>query len=129
MGITPEQFRQMEARLNKNVKRHIQASPAVSDTKQCERAKTLASDCKGEAQGARPLHCRFTLRRKSLLDVDAKYSSVKDLLDCLTFSGVIRGDKEGQITLEVNQEKVNKGEPETTSIEVFDNFQQVGDDV
>ena len=129
MGITPEQFRQMEERLNKNVKRHIQVSSAVSDAKQCQCPQTLASDSKGEAQGARPLHCRFTLRRKQLLDVDAKYSSVKDLLDCLTFSGVIRGDKEGQITLEVNQEKVNKGEPETTTIEVFDNFQQVGDDV
>jgi len=129
MGITPEQFRQMEERLNKNVKRHIQVSFAVSDAKQCQCPETLASDSQREAQGARPLHCRFTLRRKQLLDVDAKYSSVKDLLDCLTFSGVIRGDKEGQITLEVNQEKVNKGEPETTTIEVFDNFQQVGDDV
>ena len=119
MSITPEQFRQMEARLNKNVKRHIQASPAVSDTKQCEHAKTLASDCEGEAQSARLLHCRFTLRRKQLLDVDAKYSSVKDLLDCLTFSGVIRGDKEGQITLEVNQEKVKRGEIEATTIEVL----------
>jgi hypothetical protein len=79
----------------------------------------LASDCQGEAQSARLLHCRFTLRRKQLLDVDAKYASVKDLLDCLTFSGVICGDKEGQITLEVNQEKVKRGEIETTTIEVL----------
>ena len=51
--------------------------------------------------------------------MDAKYASVKDLLDCLVIAGIICGDKEGQITLEVNQFKVEKGEIETTKIEVL----------
>jgi len=58
--------------------------------------------------------------RKQLLDVDAKYASVKDLLDCLTIARVIQGDKEGEITLEVNQRKVVKKEPEKTIIEVYE---------
>jgi len=98
---------------------HIPTLPELSDSEQRERPQALARRDEGEAQGAGLLHCRFTLHRKSLLDVDAKYASVKDLLDCLVFSGVIPGDKEGQITLEVNQRKVKKGELEKTEIEVL----------
>lgn len=91
----------------------------VSHSEQRECPKALAGCYAGEAQGARLPHCRFTLVRKKLLDVDAKYSSVKDLLDCLGIAGIIPGDKEGQITLEVLQRKAAKGEPEHTIIEVI----------
>ena len=92
---------------------------ALPDAEQREREEALARGDEGEAQGTGLLHCRFTLRRRSLLDVDAKYASVKDLLDCLWRAKIIRGDREGQITLEVNQEKVQKGEQEKTVVEVF----------
>jgi hypothetical protein len=96
----------------------VSSNPRIQDSKQLKRTKALARSDAGETQGSRLLHCRFTLVRKSLLDVDAKYASVKDLLDCLVFSGVIPGDKEGQITLEVIQRKTNKAEPKQTEIEV-----------
>ena len=103
-----------------NERTNLQNHVALPDTKQRERAQALASG--GEGKTPRPglRHCRFTLRRLKLLDVDAKYASVKDLLDCLTIAGVIRGDREGEITLEVVQEKVKKGDVEQTVIEVFD---------
>ena len=106
--------------IRKRIEAQIQADDKLSDTKQRQCSKTLAGDNEGKTQSARPLHCRFEMRRKSLLDVDAKYASVKDLLDCLVFSGVIPGDKEGQISLEVSQSKVKKGEPEMITIEVFE---------
>jgi hypothetical protein len=61
---------------------------------------------------------RFTLRRVNLLDVDAKYGSVKDLLDGLRHAGLIRGDKEGEVDLKVSQEKVDSYALEETLIEV-----------
>jgi hypothetical protein len=94
----------------------VQNPAPVPHAKQCERPEALAWCHEGEAQGAGLLHCRFTLYRKKFLDVDAKYASVKDLLDCLTIIRIIRGDKEGQISLEVNQVKAKF---EETEIEVF----------
>lgn len=94
-------------------------SPAVQDAKQRQCPEALEVCDVGKAQSPGLLHCRFTLKRKSLLDIDAKYASVKDLLDCLVIAGIVCGDKEGQITLEVNQFKVAKGEIETTKIEVL----------
>ena len=99
-------------------KRNLSVSSAIPDAKQCERPKELARSDAGEAPRPGLHHCCFTLHRKKLLDVDAKYASVKDLLDCLTIAGVIRGDKEGEITLEVNQVKTKPGEAEATFIEV-----------
>ena len=93
---------------------------SVSHAEQRECPETLAGGGEGKTQSPRPLHVRFTLRRKSLLDVDAKYASTKDLLDCLTNAGVIPGDKEGQITLEVEQQKCRKGQAEETVVEVFE---------
>lgn len=106
------------ARGKKNYDHNLQNRTALQDSKQCECPEALAGGDEGKAQSAGLLHCHFTLCRKSLLDVDAKYASVKDLLDCLVFSGIIPGDKEGQITLEVTQQKCRKGEPEKTVIEV-----------
>ena len=97
----------------------VQARAALPDTEQRKRPEALARSDAGEASRPGLRHCRFTLHRRKLLDVDAKYSSVKDLLDCLAIAHVVDGDKEGQITLEVNQVRCGKGEPETTVIEVF----------
>ena len=101
------------------IRANLSVDASIPDAEQRERPKALARSDEGKTQRPRLLHCRFTLCRKSLLDIDAKYASVKDLLDCLVFSGVIPGDKEGQITLEVNQKKIIKGQNEETVIEVF----------
>jgi hypothetical protein len=101
------------------IRANLSIDVALSDSKQCERSEALAGRNAGETCCTGLRHCRFTLCRKKLLDVDAKYASVKDLLDCLAIAGIIRGDKEGEITLEVNQQKCSKGKPEETMIEVF----------
>lgn len=95
------------------------ARAALPHAQQRQCAETLARGDEGEAQSPRLPHCRFTLVRRKLLDVDAKYSSVKDLLDGLAIAGIIPGDKEGQVTLEVIQRKTAKAEPEQTIIEVI----------
>lgn len=61
---------------------------------------------------------RFTLRKCRLFDVDAKFTAIKDLLDGLQYAGLIRGDKEGEITLEVVQEKVAHRAQEETLIRI-----------
>lgn len=90
----------------------------LPDPKPRQRPTPLESDCKREAQGSKRPHVRFTLHRVQLLDVDAKYASVKDLLDGLTTAGLIAGDKEGQITLQVEQERVGHYKGEQTIIEI-----------
>lgn len=71
-----------------------------------------------EARGSGCPVVRFRLCRVKLLDVDAKYASVKDLLDCITTIGWIHGDKEGQVRLEVEQVKVSSYASERTEIEI-----------
>ena len=85
---------------------------------QRQRAQALARRGSGEAPGAGCPLVRFTLRRVRLLDVDAKYASVKDLLDGLASAGLIYGDKEGQVRLEVEQEQVRSFNEESTLIEI-----------
>lgn len=96
-------------------------SPAVTvlrTAEQGERPAALARDCAPEAQGTRcPCVC-FTLRRVQLLDVDAKYGAIKDLLDGLAIAGLIPGDKEGQIRLGVEQIRVAKYAEEGTEISI-----------
>ncbi len=92
---------------------------SVSNSKQCECQAPLAGGGEGEAQSSRCVPVRFTLYRVRLLDVDAKYSSIKDLLDCVVASGFVAGDKEGQVTLEVSQVKVKTKQLERTEIEIL----------
>ena len=120
----PESFfkRQIEADTKEqNERNNLQTDAGISHPEQRQRPQPLAGSDAGKASGPGLLHCRFTLRRKKLLDVDAKYASVKDLLDCLARCGIIRGDREGEITLEVIQQKIAKSETEQTIIEVENN--------
>lgn len=92
--------------------------PQLPDAEPKEQARALDKNHEGEAPSAgRPL-VRFTLRRVRLLDADAKYGSIKDLLDGLQFAGLVRGDKEEEIILEVRQEKVGSFKEEKTVIEI-----------
>ena len=120
------QLSQLDAKLRARIQAQLAAEDAaraaraaLPHAQQRECPETLARGDAGEAQGPGLPHCRFTLVRRKLLDVDAKYSSVKDLLDGLAIAGIIPGDKEGQITLEVLQRKTAKAEPEQTIIEVI----------
>ena len=120
MSFKLSQFNERtQAKIREQLQDDISARVALPNAKQCERSQALASDCERKAQSTGLPLVRFTLARKKLLDVDAKYASVKDLLDGLAYAGIIRGDKEGQINLQVEQRKVAKGEAETTTIEVF----------
>jgi hypothetical protein len=78
----------------------------------------LETDDAGEARGTgRPFVC-FTLRRVQLLDVDAKYASLKHLLDGCVTAGLLPGDREGEITLGCQQEKVGSYAEEETVIDI-----------
>lgn len=93
--------------------------PSISHTEQLERPQELARSDAGKAQGAGCPTVVFTLHRVQLLDVDAKFGSVKDLLDGLQYAGLIPGDKEGQIDLKVEQVKVKHRKEEQTVVEIL----------
>jgi len=74
----------------------------------------------GSASGgtARP-HVSIVLYRcGTQLDTDQKYASVKWILDALVECGQLPGDKEGDITLEVSQERVAHRKEEKTVVEI-----------
>jgi hypothetical protein len=76
----------------------------------------LGADNEGKAPSTRcPLVC-FELRRVKLFDIDAKWGSIKDLLDGCAYAGLILGDREDQISLEVEQIKVGHHSEEKTVI-------------
>ena len=91
----------------------------ISDSKPAKQARALDKNRQGKAQGTGCPLVRFTLRRHKLLDVDAKYGSIKDLLDGLQYASLIHGDREGEISLEVLQEKISSKEEEQSIIEIF----------
>lgn len=79
---------------------------------------TLGTVAKRKDESYERPHVRFTLCRVSLLDVDAKWGSIKDLLDGMQIAGLIPGDREGEITLAVYQQKVFHRSDECTEIEI-----------
>jgi hypothetical protein len=97
----------------------VAANSELPHTKpQQHKAEPLPKASPRKEQSTQIPHVCFILRRCSLLDVDAKWASVKDLLDGLQRAGLISGDKEGEITLEVRQEKVSHRPQERTEIEI-----------
>jgi len=93
-------------------------SPPIPNPEPVEQPPALASAGEGEApRTGRPRVC-FTLRRVRLLDTDAKYTSLKDVLDGLAISRLIPGDREEEISLECKQERVGSFAEEETIIEI-----------
>lgn len=92
--------------------------PHTEPSKPTRRERPLDRTDAGAPQGARLPHVCFVLRRVKLLDVDAKWGSVKDLLDGIVIAKLVDGDREDQITLEVRQETVAHYADEETIIEV-----------
>ena len=96
-----------------------QTRPLLPSAKPAKSAEALAGGSEGKTRGTGCPLVRFTLCRVSLLDIDAKYTAIKDLLDGLQYAGLIRGDKEGQIRLEVHQSRVAHYAEERTEIEII----------
>lgn len=69
------------------------------------------------AAPSRP-HVHFYLHRVRLLDTDNKYASVKPLLDALRHSGLIRDDRDSDITLAVTQYRVGHYHQEGTGVAI-----------
>ncbi len=92
----------------------------IQDSEQCEQTAALGGEGKREASGARCPLIGFTLYRVKLLDWEAKYSSVKDLLDGCIHAGLLDGDREDQIDPKsfVIQKKIDHYEEERTVIEL-----------
>jgi hypothetical protein len=122
MNITPEIRRAME---RQPVHREASRIYAKTDTdtrlptaEQPQPTPALAETRKGKAQGTGRPHVCFTLFRSRLLDWDAKYGVLKDLLDGLVIAQLLPGDREDQITGECNQIKVKSRKDEKTVIEI-----------
>ncbi len=92
----------------------------IQDSEQCEQTSALGSESEGKASGARRPLIGFTLYRVKLLDWEAKYSSVKDLLDGCVAAGLLDGDREDQIDPKsfVIQKKVAHYSEERTEISI-----------
>ncbi len=92
----------------------------IQDSEQCEQAAALGSEGEGEASRPKRPVIGFTLYRVKLLDWEAKYSSVKDLLDGCVKAGILDGDREDQIDPKsyVIQKKVGTYAEERTVIEI-----------
>ena len=117
--MSPDDLRRLFPNISPDVLARNTPRVAVPDTKPAKQARALGKDDEGKTPSARrPLVC-FTLRRVKLLDPDAKYGSVKDLLDGLHYAGLIRGDREDEINLQVEQERVPHYFQEQTIIEIF----------
>ncbi len=92
----------------------------IPDSEQREQTSALDSEDEREAPRPKRPIVGFTLCRVRLLDWEAKWSSIKDLLDGLQKSGLISGDREDQIDPRsfVVQEKVAHYSEERTVIEI-----------
>ncbi len=90
----------------------------IQNPEQCEQTTALGVENEGKAPGARCPLIGFTLYRVKLLDWEAKYSSVKDLLDGCVAAGLLDGDREDQIDPNsyVRQVKVKSYAEERTEI-------------
>lgn len=84
--------------------------------KRSTRTGTLAKNEKQEGTTGR-VHLRITSVRKRLIDPDNLFA--KSTIDCLRYSGLLVDDCENQISLEISQKKVAKGEDPHTTIEII----------
>jgi hypothetical protein len=90
----------------------------IQNTESQQRPEKLVCNSKREAQSTGRVALIFTLRRVRLLDPCAKYGSCKALIDGLRYAGILYDDREEDITLEVNQEKVRHFKDEETLISI-----------
>ena len=84
--------------------------------KRSARTGTLAKD-ESEKGTASRVHLRITSVRKRLIDPDNLFA--KSTIDCLRYAGLLVDDCENQISLEIGQKKITKGEEPHTTIEII----------
>jgi len=86
-----------------------------------ERAQANALDAAvpREAKSVQRLTVRIVFRRQRTLDKDNYSGSGKDILDGLRHAGLIPGDSEKEIDLQVEQEKVAHLSDQGTVIEII----------
>ena len=86
-----------------------------------EQDKTTALDStiSREAKSVQRPTVRIIFRRQRTLDKDNYSGSGKDILDGLRHAGLIPGDSEAEIDLQVEQEKVGHLSDQRTVIEII----------
>ena len=92
--------------------------PRIHSPQPLKQTRTLVNCDERKAQSSRLPSVRFILCRTRPLDPDAKFASVKNLLDGLQYAGLIPGDRENQISLQVDQIKVPHRSQHQTVIEI-----------
>ena len=92
--------------------------PQIPHAEPQQRPEKLVCCGEGKAQSTKRIALVFTLRRVRLLDPCAKYGSCKALIDGLRYANILRDDREEDITLEVNQEKIAHFKDEETLIRI-----------
>jgi hypothetical protein len=85
---------------------------------QHHKATTLDRVAKGEKTGLGRITVRYRLRRVRPIDPDGVAGSTKDCTDGLCRCGLLPGDNPFQITLIVEQEKVEHYSDERTIVEL-----------
>jgi len=80
------------------------------------RNESLA-EAEGKKEDTGRVHIRIVFVRTRLIDPDNNISKWE--VDCLRYAGVIKNDREQDVTIETGQRKAAKGEQEKTIIEVF----------
>ena len=120
--MSPDEIRKYFPHASASVLRaNLGTAAGLHPAEHSQPAVALAQGRQGKAPRRGCPVVRFEISRHRLLDVDAKYAAVKHLLDGIVATGIVAGDKEGQIELEVIQQKASKNEAETTVIKVFEN--------
>lgn len=72
----------------------------------------------GEAPDSSLISLRITSYRRKLLDRSNLYGGCKYVEDCCVYAGLLPGDSEREINLQVRQVKVDSREEEKTVIEI-----------
>lgn len=117
LQLSPDKFKELFPHASTST---IEANsrPQIQDTEQSEQTSALVFGDEGKTPRPGCPLIGFTLFRVHLLDWEAKYSSVKDLLDGLRYAGLVCGDREEEIDPQsyVRQVKVAHYRDERTEI-------------
>lgn len=112
MGWTKEQ---LETYLAKKDRTRSKAQTAEPEPPVCH--EPLAAH-DGEAPDSGLISLRITSYRRKLLDRSNLYGGAKYVEDCCVYAGLLPGDSEREINLQVRQVKVDSREEEKTVIEI-----------
>ena len=78
----------------------------------------LVREASGKAKSDARISVEYVLYRVRLLDPDNAVGATKTITDCLCTCGLIPGDAADQITVEVQQKKVNHLDEQHTELKI-----------